>query len=94
MFPIYTYAVTPNLFGVTRYQAEMDDMPVQFCRRAYSSDKAKAKLERDVRLFWQGRKSFMQRALPVLVPFRRIHDKACRRVKRMSSVRTIKRGMK
>lgn len=80
MYPIDTYEITPNLFGHKRWQAEMDNQPVPFTRRAYSPERASLKLAWDIELYWQGKPSIMQEVvLPLMIPLRRLHDRLCRR---------------
>ena len=81
MFPIYTYSITPSIFGWKRWQAEMDNQPVRFCRRAYSEDAARLKLARDVNAHYEGRSTIMQSlVLPACTPIARLHDRLARRI--------------
>lgn len=80
MFPITSYKITPNLFGVTRWMAEIDGQHSQFARRAYSQRAAEAKISRDENhLYEPGGVTFMQGVvLPLTMPLRRWHDQLCR----------------
>lgn len=81
MFPITSYKITPNLFGVMRWMAEIDGQRSRFARRAYSKRAAEAKISRDENhLYEPGGVTFMQGIfLPLTMPLRRWHDRLCRR---------------
>ncbi len=94
MYPITSYQVTPNLFGVPRWMAEIDGQRSRFARRSYSRDRAERKIARDEnRLHETGRESLMQGAiLPLTMPVRRAHDRLCRTVdqrRRMRRARAV-----
>lgn len=82
MYPITSYKITPNLFGVTRWQAEIDGQRSRFARRAYSQNAAERKIARDENhLCEPGGVTFMQGVfLPLAMPLRRAHDRLARRV--------------
>ena len=79
MFPITSYKITPNLFGVTRWMAEIDGQRSRFARRAYSQNRAEAKIARDENALYGTGVTFMQGTfLPLTMPLRRWHDRLCR----------------
>lgn len=82
MYPVTSYPITPDLFGRTRWQAEIDGQYSRFSRRSYSRERAERKICRDEEaLRGQGRVTVMQRwVLPALVPLHRPYDRLCRRV--------------
>lgn len=89
MFPITSYKITPNLFGVTRWMAEIDGQHSRFARRAYSQSAAERKISRDENhLYEPGGATFMQGIfLPLTMPLRRWHDRLCRRAERRRKTR-------
>lgn len=83
MFPIETYRITPNLFGKTRWQAEIDGQRSRFTRRAYSPQAAARKISRDENAIYDGKSRFMQNVwLPLTMPIRRRHDRLCQALER------------
>lgn len=80
MFPITSYKITPDLFGRTRWMAEIDGQHSRFARRAYSRSAAERKISRDENhLYEPGGVTFMQGMfLPAVMPIRRWHDRLCR----------------
>lgn len=80
MFPITSYKITPDLFGRTRWMAEIDGQHSRFARRAYSQSAAERKISRDENhLYEPGGVTFMQGVfLPAVMPIRRWHDRLCR----------------
>lgn len=80
MYPIDTYRITPNLFGHTRWQAEvMGAQLSRFARRAYSAEAAHHKMSADEELTFRGRFNFWQNFwLPASAPVYKLHDKICR----------------
>lgn len=90
MYPITSYRVTPDLFGRTRWMAEIDGQHSRFAPRAYSQDAAERKICRDENAYWDGRITFMQRwFLPAAMPARRAHDRLCQRAERDRRNRAI-----
>ena len=82
MYPITSYKITPDLFGRTRWMAEIDGQHSRFARRAYSQNAAERKISRDENhLFKPGGVTFMQGIfLPAAMPIRRWHDRLCHTV--------------
>lgn len=82
MYPITSYRVAPDLFGRTRWMAEIDGQRSRFARRAYSQRAAERKIARDENhLYEPGGVTFMQGVvLPLMMPARRAHDRLCRAV--------------
>lgn len=79
MYPIETYRIAPNLFGVERWQAEITGQRSRFARRAYDPDRAARKISRDENGIYDGGIRFMQNVgLPLTMPLRRWHDRLCR----------------
>lgn len=80
MFPITSYKITPDLFGRTRWMAEIDGQHSRFARRAYSQSTAERKIAHDENhLYDPGGVTFMQGVfLPAVMPIRRWHDRLCR----------------
>jgi len=79
MYPVFAYKVGRNLLGLTRWQAEMDNQQVEYCRRALTEAGAMRKLSSDLNKFWEGRFMLMQRVvLPRTIKLRRLHDSFCR----------------
>jgi len=82
MYPTTSYPIALDLFGRTRWQAEIDGQFSRFARRAYSQEAAERKIARDEEaLRGRGHITFMQRwVLPAVVPLRRRHDRLLRTV--------------
>lgn len=81
MYEIISYQVTPNLFGRPRWQAEITNQHVRFCRRSYSRKNAEEKIRRDENAYWDDNRpeTLMQTLwLPMTIRMLRLHDKACR----------------
>lgn len=92
MYPITSYKVTPNVFGVTRWMAEIDGQRSRFARRSYSRDRAEQKIAHDENHLWDtGRETFMQGiVLPLMMPIRRAHDRLCRAVDQRRRMRRVR----
>lgn len=92
MYPITSYKITPNLFGVTRWMAEVDGQHSLYARRAYSRDAAERKISRDENLLHEtGKRTFMQRViLPWTHPLRGWHDRICRAAEQRRRARRVR----
>lgn len=91
MFPITSYKITPDLFGRTRWMAEIDGQRSRFARRSYSRDRAEQKIAHDENhLYEPGGVTFMQGVfLPMAMPVRRWHDRVCRKVEQRRRTRRM-----
>lgn len=92
MFPIASYKITPDLFGRTRWMAEIDGQHSRFARRAYSQNAAEQKIAHDENhLYGPGGVTFMQGVfLPLAMPVRRWHDRMCQKVEQRRRMRRIR----
>ena len=80
MFPIESYRISPNLFGVDRWQAEITG---QRSRRAYRRAAAERKIAHDENAIYETGVTFMQGVfLPLTMPLRRWHDRICQAAER------------
>ncbi|OZD48634.1 hypothetical protein CH252_19085 [Rhodococcus sp. 06-1477-1B] len=83
MYPIESYRVAPNLFGVVRWQAEITGQRSRFARRAYSQTAAERKIANDENALYDGGTRLMQTlVLPLTAPIRHWHDQLCQRADR------------
>lgn len=91
MYPIESYRITPNIFGIERWQAEISGQRSRFARRSYDRGRAERKIARDENaLYDHDTLRFMQTiGLPLTMPLRRWHDRLCQQVQRDRRNRAI-----